>query len=170
MSQPLNIVYIHSHDTGRYLEPYGFRIPTPHLLDFARRGLLFRNTHSTSPTCSPSRASLLTGLYPHNNGMLGLAHRGFALYDYRQHLLHTLKKAGYTAVLIGVQHIAAGEGAWKKIGYDACLEEIRGHTFPGKWEDNTVHHTARQFLLSQPPEPFFLSVGFTETHRTFPPP
>jgi N-sulfoglucosamine sulfohydrolase len=170
MAKPLNIVYIHSHDTGRYLEPYGFRIPTPNLLDFARRGTLFRNAHSTSPTCSPSRASLLTGLYPHSNGMLGLAHRGFSLYDYRQHLLHTLKKAGYTAVLIGVQHIASGREAWKKIGYDACLEEISAHTFPGSWEDSTVHETAHQFLLSQPPEPFFLSVGFTETHRTFPPP
>jgi N-sulfoglucosamine sulfohydrolase len=167
MKRP-NIIYIHSHDTGRYLQPYGYPVPTPNLVRLAQEGSFFRNAYSTSPTCSPSRASLLTGMYPHNNGMLGLAHRGFSLNDYGQHLIHTLKKAGYRCVLVGVQHIASGEEAWKKIGYDDCLEVVSGHTFAGRWEDNSVHERASEFLANNPAEPFFLSVGFTETHRAFP--
>ena len=38
--------------------------------------------------------------------MLGLAHRGFSLNDYQQHIVHTLKPAGYTSVLAGLQHVA----------------------------------------------------------------
>src|ERR1700685_2955512 len=89
-----NILYIHSHDSGRYLQPYGYAVPTPNLMGLASAGVVFRQAFSAAPTCSPSRASLLTGAYPHNNGMLGLAHRGFALNDYKQHMLHTLRGAG----------------------------------------------------------------------------
>src|ERR1044071_886775 len=90
-----NILYIHSHDSGRYLQPYGYAVPTPNLQKFASEGVLFRRAFSAAPTCSPSRASLLTGQCPHQNGMLGLAHRGFSMADYSRHMLHTLRKAGY---------------------------------------------------------------------------
>jgi len=89
-----NIVYIHSHDSGRYLQPFGYAVPTPNLQGLAAEGVLFRQAYSAAPTCSPSRAALLTGQCPHRNGMLGLAHRGFALNDYRKHIIHTLSRAG----------------------------------------------------------------------------
>src|SRR5437763_15364561 len=79
---PPNILYIHSHDSGRYLQPYGYAVPTPNLQKLAREGVLFRQAFSAAPTCSPSRACLLTGQFAHQNGMLGLAHRGFAMTDY----------------------------------------------------------------------------------------
>lgn len=56
-----NILYIHSHDTGRYIQPYGFDVPTPNLQKLAGEGILFRQAFDAAPTCSPSRASLLTG-------------------------------------------------------------------------------------------------------------
>src|ERR1700741_1276050 len=74
-----NILYIHSHDTGRYLQPYGHAVPAPNLQRLADQGVLFRKAFNAAPTCSPSRASLLTGMCPHSNGMFGLAHRGFVL-------------------------------------------------------------------------------------------
>lgn len=102
-----NILYIHSHDTGRFTSPYGYQVPTPNLQGLASEGIVFRQAFCAAPTCSPSRASLLTGACPHSNGMLGLAHRGFALNDYRQHIIHTLRReAGYRSTLIGLQHIA----------------------------------------------------------------
>src|ERR1700736_6312803 len=110
-----NIIYIHSHDTGRYLEPYGHAVPAPYLARLARQGVLFRQAFNAGPTCSPSRASLLTGMCPHSNGMFGLAHRGFVLNDYKQHILHTLRPAGYYSALFGVQHIASKPAT---IGYD----------------------------------------------------
>ena len=84
-----NIVYLHSHDTGRYVQPYGFQVPTPNIQRLADQGVLFQEAFCAAPTCSGSRASLLTGLYCHNNGMFGLAHRGWKLNDYSQHIIHT---------------------------------------------------------------------------------
>jgi N-sulfoglucosamine sulfohydrolase len=156
-----NILYIHSHDTGRYIQPYGHAIATPHLQSLAESGVLFRQNFCVNPTCSPSRAALLTGCYPHENGMLGLAHRGFTLYDYRQHLLQALRQAGYTAYLAGTQHIAAdqaGRPAWQVIGYDRYLGPAA-----------EAHLRAAEFLAQAPTAPFFLSVGFAETHREYPP-
>jgi N-sulfoglucosamine sulfohydrolase len=153
-----NIVYIHSHDSGRYLSPYGQSVPTPNLQRLAQEGLLFRKAFSAAPTCSPSRAALLTGLYPHSSGMLGLAHRGFSLNDYQQHIVHTLKPAGYTTVLAGLQHVAKVP---ETIGYDQVL--------PHK-DTSAVHvaPAAAGFLDSRPASPFFLDIGFFETHREYP--
>ena len=130
MDRP-NILYLHSHDTGRYIQPYGHAIATPRLQKLAEEGVLYRQNFSVSPTCSPSRAALLTGCYPHENGMRGLAHRGYSLNDYGQHIIHTLRREGYISALAGVQHIASAEAeedAWQIIGYDMCLEggPIRG--------------------------------------------
>src|SRR3954466_246447 len=74
-----NIVYLHSHDTGRHIQPYGHQVPTPNIQRLADQGLLFRQAFSAAPVCSGSRAALLTGEYSHTNGMLGLAHRGYRL-------------------------------------------------------------------------------------------
>ena len=101
-----NILYIHSHDTGRYVQPYGHAISTPNIQRLAEQGILFRKAFCVAPTCSPSRAGLLTGQYAHCSGMLGLAHRGFSLNDYNQHIIHTLRKAGYYSVLIGEEHLS----------------------------------------------------------------
>src|SRR5688572_26770078 len=68
-----NIIYIHSHDTGRYIQPYGYPVPTPNLQRLAESGILFRQAYSAAPTCSPSRGALVTGQSPHSAGILGLA-------------------------------------------------------------------------------------------------
>src|SRR5215831_3636457 len=99
-----NILYIHSHDTGRYLQPYGHAVPAPNLQRLAEGGVLFRQAFSAAPTCSPSRAALLTGQYAHNT-ILGLVNRGFTMFDPKRHLLHALRGAGYFSVLSGLQHI-----------------------------------------------------------------
>lgn len=155
---PLNIVYIHSHDSGRYLSPYGYPVPTPNLGKLAREGVTFRRAFSAAPTCSPSRAALLTGQCPHRNGMLGLAHRGFAMTDYKRHIVHTLKAAGYRTVLAGLQHVAAQP---ETIGYDEVMK-------PKNTQAATVAPGAVKFLDGKPAGPFFLDVGFFETHREYP--
>jgi len=157
MERP-NILYLHSHDTGRYIEPYGYAVPTPHLQRLAEEGVLFRSAFCAAPTCSPSRAALLTGQSPHNSGMLGLAHRGFALRDVRQHLAHTLRSAGYTTALSGVQHLARDARA---LGYDRVL------TTGG---DEAAVSQAVEYLRRPPSVPFFLDCGFFATHREFPEP
>lgn len=159
----LNILYIHSHDTGRYIQPYGHAIPTPNLQRLAEQGVVFRQAFCANPTCSPSRASLLTGQWAHSNGMLGLSHRGFRLNDYGQHITHTLRNAGYTSALAGVQHVASKQFADPyKIGYDKLLN----HDADGNNDKTRTAEAAVEFLRGVR-QPFFLDVGFSETHRQF---
>jgi len=153
-----NILYIHSHDTGRFTSPYGYRAPTPNLQRLAEDGVCFTNAYCAAPTCSPSRASLLTGQHPHSNGMLGLAHRGFSLVDYHRHILHTLRReAGYYSALIGLQHIAKNPAV---IGFDQVK------LIPGNHVEQ-VTPAAVNFLRNRPKGPFWLEVGFQETHRPY---
>jgi arylsulfatase A-like enzyme len=89
--------------------------------------------------------------------MMGLAHRGFALHDYSQHILHTLRGAGYWSGLVGEQHIARDPAV---IGYDHVADVDNSQVA-------NVAPAAVSLLRDGPPEPFFLSVGFFETHRRF---
>lgn len=155
--RPPNVLYLHSHDTGRYVEPYGYPVVTPNIQQLANQGIVFREAFCAVPTCSGSRACLLTGQYGHSNGMLGLAHRGWELNDYREHIVHTLRGAGYWSGLIGEQHLSLDP---ERLGYDRVI----------KVEDTRVQSVAPiaiELIGSRPPEPWFLSVGFFETHREF---
>ena len=160
---PSNILYIHSHDTGRYVQPYGYAVPTPHLQRLAEEGVLFRQAFCAAPTCSPSRAALLTGAAPHTNGMLGLAHRGARLADNRWHLAHVLREAGYQTALAGAQHEIQHEQR-AALGYDQLLDEEPDAGVPDTQE--AVARRAAAFLARPHAHPFFLSCGFITTHRT----
>jgi arylsulfatase A-like enzyme len=91
--------------------------------------------------------------------MLGLTHRGFALHDPRRHLAHTLGGAGYTCALAGFQHEQAGEAGWSTLGYQSFLGD-----------SDVAEQVAASFLNDASEQPFFLTVGFSETHREFPEP
>jgi arylsulfatase A-like enzyme len=153
--RPPNILYLHSHDTGRYVQPYGHQVPTPNIQRLADQGVLFRKAFCAAPTCSASRACLLTGQYGHNNGMMGLAHRGWSLNDYRQHLVHPLHDVGYHSMLIGEQHIAKRPDI---IGFDRVVKIDTTHV-------ESVAPVAIDIISEPIEQPFFLSVGFFETHR-----
>jgi len=170
----MNILYVHTHDSGHYFSPYGFDVKTPNIQDFADDAVVFNNAHCVSPTCSPSRAALLTGKYPHQIGMLGLSQRGFDM-DFSQHLVRFLKKYRYHTVLCGIQHEASWYLEHEKganiIGYDENLtgdisgyeqEELvhwdyKNSTNASKWLDSYVSES-----------PFFLSFGMYSTHRRYP--
>ncbi|MEQ4209460.1 sulfatase [Actinopolymorpha sp. B9G3] len=153
-----NIIYFHTHDTGRYIQPYGAPIRTQRLQAFAEESVVFRNAHSAAPTCSPSRAALLTGQWAHTAGMLGLAHRGHRLKDYDRHLVRTLHRHGYTSALVGVQHEATGPGAaTQTIGYHEDLP-VTDKLAPAHRD------AALRYLRRDHDRPFFLSIGLNETH------
>lgn len=150
-----NVIYLHSHDTGRHVGPYGYPVHTPNLQRLAGESLLYRQAFCCAPTCSPSRAALLTGQSPHASGMLGLHHRGFRLRDETQHLAHYLKTNGYATALVGVNHIVEHP---EHAGYDRVLPtDSHGAADVGP--------AAAAFLNGQPREPFFFDIGFVETHR-----
>lgn len=171
----MNVLYIHTHDSGRILSPYGYKVPTPNLEAFSKTAVTFENCYCTGPTCSPSRASLLTGQYPHQNGMLGLAQRGFSI-DYTKHLAQFLGRNGYHTALCGIQH----ESGWyldieKEHGKTIGYQEDLTHSTVGYEKVNLNHwdmenaKTAAAWLKSQDKtQPFFLSYGMHCTHRPFP--
>ena len=163
MNDRPNILFMHSHNTGAYIEPYGHAIPTPHLQQLAEQGVLFRRAYATAPTCSPSRASFLTGMYPHTCGMTGLAHRGFAMTNYDWHAARIFKAHGYFTATAGVEHTAPDLDT---IGYDEILSGLDTN-YPGqpKWIEPA--DAVVEFLQNAPQQPFFLNLGLNETHRPF---
>lgn len=158
MTSP-NILYLHSHDTGRYVQPYGHQIPTPNIQHIADQGILFRQAFCAAPVCSGSRAALLTGQCSHSSGMIGLAHRGYRLTHPERHVLHTLRAAGYWTGLVGEQHVSADP---RDLGYDH-VDDV------GSTRVHDVAPAATRLIgeRAAAETPWFLSVGFFETHREY---
>lgn len=165
MTAPPNILYLHSHDTGRYVQPYGYAVATPNLQRFAEGAVLFRQAFSVAPTCSPSRAGLLTGMYPHSCGVHGLTNPpwNYKLGEPARLLMRHLAAAGYETALGGVQHIAARTlEAQREMGFGTFLnEDDLGEDVPD------LEARAARFFAERrtAATPWFLSVGFDETHR-----
>jgi N-acetylglucosamine-6-sulfatase len=85
-------------------------VKTPHIDRLAKEGVLFRNAFVTTPLCSPSRASFLTGQYPRAHGVKDNTNN-----DARSHKLITflllLKRAGYATGFIGKWHMGTDDSA-----------------------------------------------------------
>ena len=82
---------------------------TPHLDRLAAAGTRFTRCYAPNPICSPSRASLMTGLLPHSHGMVDVTH---AVEPYRAELKpglpfwsRTLQQVGYHTAYLGKWHI-----------------------------------------------------------------
>ncbi len=167
----MNVIYINTHDTGRYIQPYGYPVETPKLMELAKESTLFRNAYCAAPTCSPSRAALLTGTAPHSCGMLGLAHRGFYFHDYKQHLAHMLSNNGFETVLCGIQHEAQDVSV---LGYRRILDDQNYSMgkFKNDWRTFDINNAEKvaNFICEDHSSPFFLSFGMFSTHRDFPEP
>jgi arylsulfatase A-like enzyme len=89
--------------------------------------------------------------------MTGLAHRGWRLRDYGRHVVHPLREAGYWSGLVGEQHLSLDPA---ELGYDDVVDV-------GTTRVEAVAPAAGRLLRGRPPQPFFLSIGFFETHREF---
>ena len=164
--KPPNLLYLHSHDSGRHLAPYGYDVPTPHLSALANCGVTFRNAFCVSPTCSPARAGLLTGQWPHQCGQFGLCNRGYPLEHPERHLAHTLNAAGYRTCLMGVQHVCVDEAA---AGYSYIAPEVVGYHWGGR-NDATDAAAVAERVASWLDDhgtsngPWFIDAGVVQTH------
>lgn len=156
----MNIVYLHCHDVGREIGAYDSSMFTPNLDRFSREAYVFENAHTPSPTCSPSRACLLTGRYAHQNGMIGLAHLGFRLNAPETHLANRLRAFGYHTSLFGIQHETMHP---EELGYQEVYRSAKP-TFRERDEDCAKAAAA---AIRRAKSPFFYSVGMFAPHRPF---
>ncbi len=153
-----NILIMIPHDLGDFLGCMGHAdVSSPHLDRMARRGVCFTNCFTTSPECTPSRGGLMTGRYPHQNGLMGLSNFGWSLQV--PHLAAVLRDLGYETHLFGFQHETHHPP--ETLGYQ-------------EWHSRENFHAAsvcaalREFLETPRDEespPWFAYAGFTETHR-----
>lgn len=112
MTSKPNIVLILNDDMGfSDIGCYGGEVETPNLDRLAQGGLRFSQFYNTA-RCSPSRASLLTGLHPHQTG-IGVLTYDFGPEGYAGNLNNScvtiaeaLKPAGYRSYLSGKWHVA----------------------------------------------------------------
>ena len=162
VSRPPNIVLITADDLGCLLSCYGEkRIATPKLDAFAASGVLFRNAYVAESSCSQSRASLLTGRWPHQCGQVGLAGLGFTMHPGQPTLPALLKTAGYRTGIIGKLHVlptAAFPFDWMP-----AKEKMNAlATRNVRW----VAEQSREFFASAKAadKPFFYYVNFFDPH------
>jgi N-acetylglucosamine-6-sulfatase len=90
-------------------------VETPHIDRIARDGVLFRNAFATTPLCSPSRASLLTGRYAHAHGIVDNVDRS-ALSHQLVTFPRLLHDAGYETGYVGKWHM--GNDDTRRPGFD----------------------------------------------------
>jgi len=155
-----NILLITADDLGLQLSCYGDpHIKTPNLDALAASGARFVTAYIAQASCSPSRSAILTGLFPHGNGQIGLAPPGFSMHKENTPptLPTLLKRAGYRTAIIGKLHV----------------EPVSAFSF----DDNLMPHSqtrdvrevasrAAAFFKRTGDRPFFLYLNYADPHKT----
>ena len=156
-----NILLIVSEDNGPELGCYGEPfVQTPVLDALASKGVLFQRAYVPQAGCSQSRAALLTGLYPHQNGQIGLATWKFRLYrEDTPNVVRSLKQAGYRTGIIGKLHVNPASA------FPFDFKQIESANF-GRNKLRKYANEADKFINASE-RPFFLSVNYPDAHRPF---
>lgn len=152
MTTARDVVVMTTHDIGRHLRCYGrTSVVSPNLDALAAQGARFAQAFATSPQCSPSRASLASGRYPHNNGVMGLAHRGFDWELTSPHAAAILAAHGFATHLFGGQHVTQHP---ERLGFDRLHE---------------AHAIEAVLATTEANRRLYVEINFEETHRPYPP-
>jgi N-sulfoglucosamine sulfohydrolase len=158
-----NFILITADDLGwKDLGSYGNRqIQTPFLDQLANEGVRFTNAFVVSSSCAPSRASLITGQYPHTNGVTALTHikKRKSLRPFCQTLPALLRTAGYNTALIGKWHPSPYLPT-SFYGYNQRLSGL----FPKDWKILTADKI-NTFIRQNQHNRFYIEVNFMQNHR-----
>jgi arylsulfatase A-like enzyme len=175
-----NILFAIEDDGGLDLGPYGSpSSPTPHLASLAARGTVLDNFLTTVSSCSPSRASLMSGLPTHQNGMYGLQHsvEHFTAFEDVRSVMNVLNDNGYVTGILGKYHVwlntsftfswgnnPSGPGGCQAGASSACPAAdynlvSRNITYMREQASLFFDYAASLG------KPFFLYVGFGDSHR-----
>lgn len=154
-NQP-NILWLVTEDMGAYIPPFGDNtVATPNLTRLANEGVIFPNLYSTSGVCAPSRAAIVTGMYPSS---IGANH---------------MRTTSYTEVTGLPKYDAVPPSEVKMIselmrmnGYYCTNNYKQDYQFKTPvtaWDESSPYAHWRNRAKDQP---FFAVVNFTETHES----
>ena len=161
-----NIVLMVCHDLGCHFGPYGWaNESSTHLDQLASESIRLERHFVTSPGCSPSRATLMTGRYPHCNGQLGLSHLGWTLNRDEVPLPEVLREGGYRTAMFGIWHLHE----WSLAGFEDLSDDVSCHDASPEGPAEIASDRAANWLRQRADDdrPFYLHVGFWEPHRPF---
>ena len=141
-----NLVFIFT-DQQRYdtLNVYGNKkIKVPNLNKLAQKSAVFMNSYVTQPVCTPSRGSLLTGLYPHNHGC---ETNNRVLSDDIPTLAEMIDRSAYTTGYVGKWHL--GNEVMPQHGFDTWIsvEDYFYRNYYEKKEYENVNSSYHEFLV-----------------------
>lgn len=161
-------------------------VQSPHLDRLAREGVRFKRTYANVPVCCPARAILLTGTYPHVNGMIA---NDLRLRESEITIAEILRDAGYRTGFIGKWHLDGGPRdpgfvppGPRRQGFEfwAAYQCHHRHFLPWyfrdtpemiivpKFEAEASCDFAVEFIRGQPREkPFFLMVQMGPPHDPY---
>lgn len=147
IERPPHILVILADDMGwADLGHDGSQIDTPNLDRLAQEGMKLTRFYASAPMCSPTRAALLTGRYPHSVGMpelasqtprgkvpiLALAHEAITIPE-------ALKPAGYRSIVVGKWHLGFTEADRPSAhGFDEFWGSLLGT--PNFWQPKETYH------------------------------
>ena len=183
-----NILIIVVDDMGYSdLGCFGGEISTPHIDRLAEQGVRFTHFYS-NPMSAPTRASLLTGLYPTHAGIGNMGLRTYVK-EYQNYLRHDcatiaeiFRHAGYRTYHSGKWHVGQNRGQKPlERGFDKCFTMIGGATDYYKplgmyvdndpWEapdgyymTHAVTEQAVRFIQEDSRKPFMLYVAYNAPH------
>ena len=152
-------------DCGAYGHP---TIKTPNIDKLAQEGMRFTQAFLTTSSCSPSRASIITGKYPHNTDAEQLH---WPLPEGHLTFVENLKDAGYWTALGGKYHL--GDAVRSQFNY---IEEVGTAGFQlgadGKQNqmqgDGSGCESWIHLLKTRPKnQPFFLWLAAVDPHRPY---
>jgi N-acetylglucosamine-6-sulfatase len=149
-------------------------LQTPNIDRLATEGVMFVNAFATTPLCSPSRASFLTGQYPHTHGIVDNTAR-----DEQSHRLRTfpavLDSAGYATAFVGKWHMGNDDSPRPGFDYWVSMQgqgealnptlNVNGVRTPtsGYVTDVLTDYSLR-FIRESGTEPFLLYLAHKALH------
>jgi arylsulfatase A-like enzyme len=185
---PPNVIVILADDLGwGDIVEKKQRISTPNLNKLAADGIRLTNFHASSSLCSPTRAALMTGRYPHSVGVPDLASpqaRGdvpvFGLSHEAVTIPEALKPLGYKSMIAGKWHLGFYKENWpRKHGFDEFWGSLIGT--PKFWDVEESYHNedsvkvdkyftdwitdkSLDFIQKEKDKPFFLYLAYNAPH------
>ena len=196
MAKQPNVIIIFTDDQGSIdMNCYGAKdLVTPNMDRLAGRGVRFTQFYAAGPTCSPSRAGLMTGRTPQHGGLNGnVAPESAGMPSEQVTIAEELKKAGYSTALIGKWHLGhSKETVPNSQGFDYFFGHLLGcmdnysHFFywngpnrhalrrndkevfyPGQYFPDLMVKEAGQFMEKNKDRPFFLYFALNNPHYPY---